>query len=216
MARKRPKKRRTRDGLERLDPERVDRLRRRLGWSKNKLATEADLSRHTVLAVYQGNGVFAKSAAAVADALGVPVDELLLSDGDGTLGSDRVYSLPSTEEWEPARYLGSWVGTSNGLQFRVCQMRHRHIDEISGRGKFYDLLGVATDRREMMRTMMIRHPKVAGRIESHRNVVTMRSAVPTEKQNGWWVVDAWIGPETLTQRLETGPWPADKLSRLDA
>ncbi len=214
MARKRPKKRATRDGLVRLDPEKVDRLRLRLGWSKTQLALQADLSRHTILAAYRADGVFAKSAAAVADALGVPVDELLVSDGDGASASGGVYSLPSTDEWEPVGYLGPWEEASNGLQFRVCKMLHRHVDTVEGRGMFYDLLGVETDRRETMRAMLTRHPQVAARVEGHRHLAVMRSAGPTEQRTGWWVVDAWVGSETLADRLENAPWPAAELPRL--
>lgn len=184
MVKKRTKKKPQRDGLIRFDPEKLDRLRLRNGWSKTMLANEADISRRTVVSVFQGKGIFASSANLIATAFGVSVEDLLphKNDDDAT---DEVYALPPTQEWEPRNYLGGWKTASNGLQYRICRMRHRHIENRYGRGKFYDLLEVPTDDRACMREMLTRHAETSARIASHPHVATTLSAVPVIGEEGW-------------------------------
>jgi len=142
------------------------------------------------------------------------VEELCFSEGATASNSAVVYGLPTSDEWEPVRYTSPWITAANGLQFRVCQMRHRHIKERLGRGKFYDLLDVPTDRREGLRAMLLRHPVVAGRLEVDPHVAVNLCAAPAAGGEGWWVVDQWVGETALSQGSAREPLPAAALARL--
>jgi len=129
-----------RDGLVRFNFEKADRLRIQKGWSKDQLAAAAGLSRNTVIKVLQGEPCFPNTAKLVAMALDVDLSELIQTVGNnGPAG----FAIPGTEEWEVEEYLSEWKTTSNGLQYRVCRLRHKADPRQLGRGKFYDLLGAA-------------------------------------------------------------------------
>jgi serine/threonine-protein kinase len=37
------------------------------------------------------------------------------------------------------------------------------------------------------------------------------SSGATATSEGWWVIDAWVGNESLEQKLQAGPWPVERL-----
>lgn len=69
-------------------------LRQRRGWTQEKLAVEADVNRNTVARMESGIGVYPKSARRVAEALGVPLEDLLAAEP----GLDRASAIQAAEE----------------------------------------------------------------------------------------------------------------------
>jgi len=203
------RKKRERDGLIYLDPAKVARIALRLGLGKTALADNAGVSRNTVGKTYSGKGIFASSALLIAEALGVEVDSLVdpahVKEGGGD-------SEPTTVgEWTVAKHVGPWLTASNGLQFRVCDMRHRFVEGRRGRGKWYDLLG---RDYEKWKDHLVRHAEVCERIGTHRNIAQNVSALPGSEDGSWWVVDRWTDGETLANLLNDGPYPSSRLPRL--
>ena len=47
-----------------------------------------------------------------------------------------------------------------------------------------------------------------------RNVALNLTSTPAVGDAGWWVIDDWVGEQTLADRLESGAWPAADLPRL--
>jgi serine/threonine protein kinase len=129
-------------------------------------------------------------------------------------GESPAGQLPVGSEWEVDGYLGPWITASNGLQFRVCRMRHRFLAERLGRGKWYDLLHLSTREREELRTHLLRHPAVCEQIGLHRHVAENISAAPGADGEAWWVVDRWIDGPTLAEELAGGAYPSHRLPRL--
>src|SRR5882672_982035 len=110
-----------RDGLVRFDFEKADRLRIQKGWSKDQLAAAAGLSRNTVIKILQGEPCFPNTAKLLAEALDVDLSELIHTAGRH---GPAEFAIPGTDEWEVVEYLSEWKTTSNGLQYRVCCLRH--------------------------------------------------------------------------------------------
>lgn len=211
MAKKRKKER---DGLVHLDPDKLEDRRVRRGLTKNGLCERAGLSRNTVLSAFRGDGVFPHSALRIAQALGCEDPSVLLlrsPDGGGATGVTRTRV---GDEWQVKEYLGSWFRASNGLRFRVCRLRHEFVDERQGRGKSYDLGSLATRKREDLRAHLLRHPRVCERIGPHDHVSENLSTFPGQNEDYWWVIDRWVGGTSLEDRLQHGPFPTERLARL--
>jgi len=150
-----------------LQFEKADRLRIQKGWSKDQLAAAAGLSRNTVIKVLQGEPCFPNTAKLVAMALDV---DLFRVDPNGWEQWPGWVRNSRTEEWEVEEYLSEWKTTSNGLQYRVCRLRHKADPRQLGRGKFYDLLGAASQQRDKLQHYLVRHFQVCGRVTTHVHV----------------------------------------------
>jgi serine/threonine protein kinase len=207
------KRKKERDGLVHFDTDKLDRHLARVGLTKTSLADLSDVSRSTVLKAFQGRGIFPKNAVGIAKGLGFEdVNDLLPSNGDEEPETD-VGEEPIKGEWKLTKYLGPWVTASNGLQFRVCRMQHRFVAKREGRGKWYDLLHLASREREALRTHLLRHPNVCERIGPHPHVADNVGALPGRKDDSFWVVDRWVEGATLAEQLGE-PFPRDRLPRL--
>ena len=117
-------------------------------------------------------------------------------------------------EWKPVGYLNQGRLAPNGLYYIVCRMQHRHTSGKWGRGKFYHLSWLRADERADKRHQLSRHPDVCARVAAHPNIVVNFSSTPIAHDEGWWVVDDWVGETTLADCLRQQPWPRDKLARL--
>lgn len=188
---------RERDGMVRLSIEKLDRARIRKGLSKASLADRADLHRGTVIRACRGQGVFSKTAAAIANTLDVDVEELRAAPYEAS--TNETSGLPGTDEWLCDAALSAWTQAANGLQFRVCRMRHRFDETRCARGKFYDLLHVPTDLRAELQEQLMRHSVVCSRVNPHPHIIDHLSCVPVKSGEGWWVVDRWIEAGTLAE-----------------
>lgn len=191
-----------------LDHRLLQRLRVDRGLTMNLLkdflydAKNGDtVSRTTVDRAFNGAGVRPDKAKRIADVLGTTVLELLAP-------TDSRYQPPVQIangvpwEWEIDSFLQpGGIETSNGLHYFLCKMRHRHIPNRLGRGKFYLLSGLSDRERTRKREQLQRHAEVCSRIGRHPNIAENESSTPIQDDSGWWVVDRWIESQPLTQLL---------------
>lgn len=209
----RKKRRLPRVGTIPLDPEKVVRLMVNRGLSISDLAIQADISRNTINRLLNREGGYARTLKLVADALRCPVEQIL--PGDDGDHAENDFKLPPTAEWEPCGLPGPWVTASNGLQFLVCPMRHRHLTQRTGRGKLYELLSVPTDERITLNEHLLRHARVGSKLVNSPFVAETLSVTPVSHGAAWWVIDRWDGGTTLEDRLESEPvWPRALLPNL--
>lgn len=198
-----------------LDPFLLDRARIQAGLSLGDLANKSDLNYRTVKkGVFLQGGLLPSNAKALADTLGCDVLELLAP-------WDPRYVLPKSatpwlgeSEWERVPSQVQSRQAANGLYYIFCPMRHRHTAGRRGRGKFYWLSGIRHEQQAEMRHKLTRHADVCVRIARHPHVALNLSSSPTATDDGWWIVDEWVGADTLADRLESGPWPLDQLPGL--
>ena len=198
-----------------LDPFLMDRARLDAGLSRKKLAALSGLAVNTVLDAFTARGLQPEKARLLAKHLGCGVLELLAP-------WDPRYEAPAQppglwsalSEWETAGYFEQGRLAANGLYYIVCRMRHRHTPGRQGRGKFYHLSWLPPTLRDGMQTKLSRHAEVCDRVKQHLNVVANLTSTPTVGDEGWWVIDHWVGEKTLADHLQRGPVPSDKLPRL--
>jgi len=197
-----------------LDPILVDRARIDAGLAVKELAAEVGINYRTMREVFRRGGVLPSNAKLIANWAGCDVLELLAP-------WDPRYILPEAAgrwlgdiEWERVRHLESGRQAANGLYYIVCQMRHRHTANRLGRGKFYVLSWLRTDLLKDVRHKLTRHADVCAKVKLHPHVALNHTSTPTGNDDGWWVVDEWVGEQTLADRLEQGAWPAAVLPRL--
>jgi len=202
-----------RAGLVRFDPEKVRALLIRHGLSKTKLAEKTGVARQTIISALDEKGVFPATAKLIASGLGVEDPNALLRN-EQAAADIHADQLADSREWQVENYRGQWIKTSNGLQFRICDMRHRYVPSRRGRGKWYDLLNLSSGDRESLRSHLVRHPTVCERIGQHPHVATNLSTAPSADQKYWWVIDRWIDGATLEAALGDRPLPEAKLSHL--
>lgn len=93
-------------------------------------------------------------------------------------------------------------------------MQHRHSPQRQGRGKYYHLGFLPDRRRNEIRHLLSRHADVCARIGIHHHVAINHSSAPSMEGDGWWVIDQWVGEQTVADLLASGPWPRPKLPRL--
>lgn len=196
-----------------LDPHKIVRLLAQYGWSKSEFCDQNGLSRNTLNRCLNWGGVIPKVAARIARSLGVSVDSLLPSSEEPA--SKRRYEIVPAPEWDPAERPGPWQTASNGLQYRVCRMRHRDLPELNGRGKFYDLLGIPTDELPTFQERLTRHARVGSRIEASPHVAKTLCVTSVSQGLAWWVIDQWVGETRLADRLGSeSVWPRESLPQL--
>lgn len=199
-----------------LDRFLVDRARVDRGWALKELAIKADVDYRTVRDVVQmGAGVLPSKARDIADAVKKSVLDLLAP-------WDPRYKPPAeppgpwagAAEWEWKGYLDQGRLAPNGLYYIVCRMQHRHTTAKSGRGKFYHLSWLPPAKREGMRHQLSRHAEVCARVGIHAQIVVNHTSTPVANEEGWWVIDDWVGEKTLADHLRMGPWPRERMPRL--
>jgi hypothetical protein len=198
-----------------LDPFLMDRIRINAGMSRKKLATEATLAVNTVLDAFNCGGLQPFKAKLLAQTLGCQVTELLAP-------WDPLYKVPAnppgpwsgSPEWEPIGYLEQGRLAPNGLYYVVFRMQHRHTTAKSGRGKFYHLSWLPPAKREGMRHQLSRHADVCARVGVHPHIVVNHTSTPVANDEGWWVIDDWVGETTLANHIKGEPWPLEELPRL--
>jgi serine/threonine protein kinase len=198
-----------------LDPFLMDRVRINAGLSRKKLATESTLAVNTVLDAFNCGGLQPFKAKLLAKALGCQVTELLAP-------WDSLYKVPAnppepwsgSPEWEPIGYLEQGRLAPNGLYYIVFRMQHRHTKAKLGRGKFYHLSWLPTTKRAGMQHQLSRHADVCARVGVHPHIVVNHTSTPVANDEGWWVIDDWVGEKNLAQYLVNNAWPSEGLPRL--
>lgn len=102
---------------------------------------------------------------------------------------------------------------SNGLQYCILRLKHRHLAGDLARGKCYHL-GEMPDRdRETLQEQLLRHAAICRRLERHPQFPIHRTTGPGEPYT-WWVVDEWIAGSTLAEVLGVGPLASVRLARV--
>ena len=197
-----------------LDPFLVDRMRLNLGLSRKQLAGNASLSMNTLKEVFEGAGVRASTAGVLATRFGCKVTDLLSPRDPRYVPPTAPGPLVGESEWTTDGYLEQGRLASNGLYYIVCRMQHRHTAGRRGRGKFYHLSWLPPKIRDACREKLSRHADVCFRVGHHRQIAHNLSSTPVTGGEGWWVIDEWVGEQTLADRLTVGPWPAADLPRL--
>ena len=197
-----------------LDPFLIDRLRLNRGLSRKQLAVEAKVAFNTVRELFHGGGVQPSTARAIAVALQQEVVDLL-SPLDARYVAPHEPHGPwaGASEWETVGYLEQGRLAPNALYYIVCRMRHRHTTGKQGRGKFYHLSWLHPAKRDAMRHQLTRHADVCARVGPHPRIVTNLTSAPVADE-GWWVIDDWIGERTLADFLRVGAWPSETLPGL--
>jgi serine/threonine protein kinase len=200
----------------RVDVDAIERAISKSRFSRSSLAEAAGLNRDTIYALLEKGEVRDSTFEAVVKALGGEANDYLADPSPVTGRPRSPYGLPPTEEWEVDDSIpcSDWVKAANGLQYRICRMRHLTIENHLGRGKFYDLLGVRKDLRDELKHQLERHAVVGATVGANPNVSQLYSCVRVGDGEGWWVVDRWIEGSTLEHRLQSGPWPRSDLPRL--
>lgn len=198
-----------------LDTFLIDRLKMNAGLSRKQLASDAGVAFNTVRELYKGGGLQPHTARVIATKLGCQVTDLL-SPRDPRYVAPALPAGPwcGAPEWETEGYLDQSRLASNGLYYIVCRMRHRHTANRHGRGKFYHLSWLPQAARDDMRDKLSRQADVCARVGAHPNIAINLSSSPVVNDEGWWVIDDWVGEKTLADCLKTGAWPAAKLPRL--
>jgi serine/threonine protein kinase len=203
-----------------LDAAKLERLRISAGLSMHGLKRQLmagngrdGVCANTVDKAFQGSGIRPDLAKIIAGFFRADVLDLLASHDPRYKPPVR---LPTGVpwEWEIDTSLGPGARASNGLHFFIYRMKHRHTADRAGRGKFYQLSGLASDERTKQREYLQRHPAVCNQIGRHPNLAETESSTPIINEEGWWVVDRWTCGQSLSDTLSRGPVPADWLPML--
>lgn len=207
-----------------LDPLLVDRARLSRGLSHQKVVSEcvpanggaagATLDYRTYRRIAGRQGLFPESAKLIANALGRDVLDLLAPWDPRYVAPPEARPWHGETEWLTTGYLDQGRLAPNGLYYLVCRLEHRYTASRLGRGKFYHLSWLRTGILEETRHQLSRHADVCARLSWHPQIAHNLTSQPTAGQEGWWVVDDWVGEFTLADRLAAGPWPPAALPRL--
>ncbi|MBL8826767.1 MAG: protein kinase [Planctomycetaceae bacterium] len=206
-----------------LDPFLVDRARIALGKSQKDVVQHATpgnrngsipaLNFRTFRQALRGEGILPASALLVAQSLDRELLELLAPwDPRYVLHKESNGPIAGESEWETVGYLEQGRLAPNGLYYVVCRMQHRHTANRWGRGKFYHLGLVPQAKRESVRHQLSRHADVCARVGTHPHVALNHTSAPAA--DGWWVIDDWVGEQSLADRLASELWSPEKLPRL--
>lgn len=198
-----------------LDPFLIEQRRINLGLSRTQVIKNMAVAPNTIKGVFRGTAILADTAFRLAKQLRCEVNELLSQ-------LDERYVAPATvagpmagaSEWEMDNYLEQGRLASNGLYYVVCRMKHRFTTSRTARGKFYHLGLMNPKMRTTLQDKLSRHAEVSARVGLHLHVAHNLTSTPAVADAGWWVIDNWVGEQTLADHLESGAWPAGDLPRL--
>ncbi len=184
-----------------LNANAVVQLMRQKGWSIETLANRAGLSTGTISAALNAKyPTYWSTADKLRKAFQLDTIDGILQPEVAGASDDSVERI---HEWLLDRAESKWITASNQLQFRIWRLRHEHLSKY-GRGKCYDLEGMATDERNRCRNQLLRHAEVCSRIGRHPNIINNVTTCESPQKNGWWVIDEWIEGPTLNERLRQG------------
>ena len=195
-----------------LDPFLLDRARVNVGLSRTQIQQKTGLALNTLAEAFKGEGLQAGKAEKLSHRVGCSVLELLAP-------WDPRYKPPAEPpgpwsgalEWECKGYLDQGRLAPNGLYYIVCRMQHRYTANRLGRGKFYHLSWLPPAKREGMRHQLSRHADVCARVGIHPQIVINHCSTPIAHDEGWWVIDDWVGEKTLADHLHASPWPREQV-----
>ena len=191
-----------------FDPTLLSRMIANAGLSVKNAAGTCGIAHNTMRGIMVGESINPTTAKKIADTLEVTVLSLLAP-------WDHRYQPPKGQlsqiEWDHDGYLGKGILASNNLYFIPCRMKHKTTAGKLGRGKYYHLSLLKLDLRKDMQHKLTRHSDVCAKVGQHPHVAMNYSSGATATSEGWWVIDAWVGNESLADKLKAGPWPIERL-----
>lgn len=104
-------------------------------------------------------------------------------------------------EWAVDQVLTPWTTATNGLQYRICRLRHRLDADTWGRGKCYELGHLADADKERLRECFVRHPLICRRIDRHPRIPINERMFHNALKTHYWVIDKWEPGQTLADVL---------------
>ena len=202
------------DGLVKLDRYQMMRLRLAAELTAGDFIAKTRLNKRTVAKIFDGTPVQMGVAKKAKDFFGVP--NLL------DILDPEQYQRPRTSreetggnsgltEWIESGRPGRVETASNGLQYRVYQLRHRYEPDRIGRGKRYELFHLPDDEQERLREQLLRHFQVCNRVCGSPYFPACYATFPERDGNVWWVVERWVEGVTLQEVLANGAIDADRL-----
>jgi serine/threonine protein kinase len=202
-----------------LDPVLLERATRNRGLSQKEFCTNAKkwlgISSNTLLNAIQGKGGYPNTAKKIAAFFNREVDDLLAPwDAFYKKPADPPGPWSGAPEWESTGYLEKSRLAPNGLYYIVCRMQHRYTKGKLGRGKYYILSWLPSALREEKRHQLSRHANVCALVGTHPHIVVNHCSTPAVNNEGWWVIDEWVGETTVADHLNDHPWPLHKLPQL--
>jgi serine/threonine protein kinase len=207
------------EGVETVNYELVEKRCKELGWFVRDLPEKVRMAPHTLRRIQRGEPVRPHTVRALSRALKIDPASLVVGK-QPTLTSVKISSpLESMTsgvlaEWEVEKVLTEWIKATNGLQYRVCLLRHRFQQNAWGRGKCYELAHLSTRERERIREHLTRHPRICDELSPHPQIPVNKRSFPDESGNVWWVIDKWVPGKTLEETLASGPLPPSTLPQV--
>lgn len=198
-----------------LDPVFLSKKQVQAGMGMKDYAEDLPIDYRTLRDILQGGGVMPSTAKALADYFKEDVLAILAPwDPRYEPTGDRPGMWSPFTDWEAKGLLEQGRLAPNGLYYIVCRMEHRHTKGKLGRGKFYHLFWLRREQRQDAQHQLTRHADVCARVGSHPNLAVNHTSTPLTNDEGWWVIDDWIGEKTLADHLAKHPWPIEELPRL--
>ena len=201
-------------GMVRFEPYQMLRLLLAKELTLEGFIEESGFNKRTVSKIFDGTPVQMAVARKVKQFFGVP-NLLDIVDPDQ-------YQRPRTSreetggnsgltEWIESSRPGRVETASNGLQYRVYQLRHRYERDRIGRGKRYELFHLPDDEQERLREQLLRHFQVCNRVCGSPYFPACYATFPERDGNVWWVVERWVEGVTLQEVLANGAIDAERL-----
>lgn len=198
-----------------LDWDALEYQRARLLLSKKTLCDKLQISQNTLKQIERGEGIYPVIAHKLATLFECFNFELLsIKDPQYRPPLPSIASMSDSPEWILESTNRQGGPTSNGLHYVVCSLRHKTTTARRGRGKFYVLTGVPLKLRADWQDKLARHADVCVRVGMHRNITFNLTSTPVPTDAGWWVIDDWVGEETLNEKLTKAFWPIASLPQL--
>lgn len=196
-----------------LDWQTLDAEMLRRGKSHRGFADELDISWHTLNRVRQNLGIRRDVAEIIARGIGRDLLSLLLPEHPHRQPPPLpVGSRGGESEWDFVEYLDGGTLHPNFMQSTTCRMRHRHHASRLGRGKVYHIPDGVVG--EGMAAKLSRHAETCTRLQPHCRLAVNLVSAPSPRGEAWWVIDHWIGTETLASSLVEQAWPTERLPKL--
>lgn len=182
-----------------IDPDAIKRWSVKLGFTPSSLQRADVMNRETYNRCLKTGELRNDCFEALVKFIGCEKKDLLAWKSNADDMNHQPYQLPATAEWliDEQFPASEWMKTPNGLDYRICRMKHRTIENHFGRGKFYDLLSVRQDLREKLKHRLERHAIVGKTITPCEWLPQFYSCVLAGSGEGWWVIDRWVGGRTL-------------------
>lgn len=209
--------RKKKSGVYFFDAEVLQELLREQGLSAHEFKKKLLMEDKTKDKVIRGMGVQDAIVDKVLNVLGVETRTgLVFAEGeDRESHFSPALRRSGIQEWEVEPPLTPVLTTTNGLQYRVYRLKHRHQQERLGRGKRYEFWHLSDDAKSTLRELLIRHPKVCDRVGPHPQIPLCYGTFPEPDAKAWWVIDRWTEGKSLREILTSqSPFATDELRRL--